>query len=98
MRVILFLFLGFLYAIPAVWAGGDTVEMRDGTTVFGDIIAQGNVTSVPGRTGSVSIDASEVWIATSDGLKKIPASEIKTIHFGPKLHPSETPVDPKEKK
>ena len=94
MKIFFLIMLVIVSAAPFAWAGGDTVELRDGTTVSGDIIAQGNTTSIPGRTGSISVDAAEIWIATSDGLKKIPASEIKTIHFGPKLQPSETPVDP----
>jgi hypothetical protein len=97
MKVFIFL-SSLMVAAAAAWAGGDSIEMRDGTTISGDIIAQGNVTSIPGRTGSVSIDAVEVWIATKDGLKKIPTSEIKTIHFGPKLQPAtETATDLSEK-
>ncbi len=71
-------------------AGEDSLEMRDGSILVGDIIAQGKVTAIPGQVGSIVIDSSEIWIVTANGLQKISMSEIKTIHFGPKIDSKKT--------
>lgn len=48
-------------------AGGDEIEMRDGTRVKGDIIAQ---------------NSAQLYLATPDGLKKINTLDIRKISFG----------------
>ncbi len=96
MRLKIFLIL-CICAIPASgWAGGDTIELRDGTVVSGDIVARANATNLSGQAGSIMIDAAEIWIATPDGIKKIPASDIKTIRFGSNIVPAQAPAVPAE--
>ncbi len=51
----------------AGFAGGDEIEMRDGTRVKGDIIAQ---------------NSTQLYVATPDGLKKINTLDIRKISFG----------------
>src|SRR5690242_14628765 len=75
----IFLILFSIIPFSNAFASGDEIELRDGTKIEGSVIAQGNVTQIPAQASAI-FDTTEIWISTSEGIKKIPTSKIKTIH------------------
>lgn len=65
----LILVLGFLVLFPlAALAGGDEVELKDGSTLQGDIIAK---------------NALQIYLSQNGEVKRIDVSDIRRIKFGP---------------
>jgi hypothetical protein len=70
-----------LMAPPAVFADGDEIELKDGSSLKGDIIAK---------------NAVQVYLSTKDkGVIKVDLSDIRKIHFGP-VPPEQKPQMPDE--
>lgn len=82
----------FLGASFSVYAGGDTIELRDGTKVSGNIVAQGEGIDLSPQKRSVLFNSKQIYIDTEEGLKKIDMTDIKTIHFGPRVMPRQAPT------
>ena len=81
--LIFFVLLSFL-ALPLVFAGGDRIEMEDGTEITGDIVTR---------------NSSQIYVDTAKEVKRVDVSEIKTIHFGPVLvSKPKIPQDPQPSK
>ena len=58
-----------------VFAGGDEIEMKDGSTLKGDIVAR---------------NAGQLYLSTKEkGVIRVDLSKIKEIHFGPVLQKNE---------
>ena len=65
---ICFLLLFLFTLLPFAFAGGDEIEMEDGSVLHGDIVTR---------------NAAEIYLGTQDGVKRVEMSKIKTIRFGP---------------
>jgi hypothetical protein len=75
-------------------AGGDTIELRDGKKISGNIIAQGEGFDLSPHKRSVLFNSKQIYIDTEDGLQKIDLTEIKSIQFGPKTFPQNSSPAP----
>ena len=63
------LLLLLLVLAAPLWAGGDTIEMKDGRLIKGHIVAK---------------NAMQIYIDTgTEEVERIDVSEIAKIHFGP---------------
>ena len=81
--IILALFLIFFFArMGSSQTGDDSIDLRDGTTIYGEVIAQ---------------NASQLYVATDDGVQKINIRDVKTIHFGPHVSIPTVQPEPSEK-
>ena len=74
-KLVLILLAAFMLVSPLpVFAGGDEIEMKDGSVLKGDIVAR---------------NAEQIYLSTKDkGVIRVDASEIHEIHFGPSLRTS----------
>ncbi len=66
-RLILVPVFMLLFPVLAL-AGGDEIELKDGSKLQGDVIAK---------------NAFQLYLSTKDGVKKVDMSNIRKINFGP---------------